>query len=127
MSLLHSFLLVVLVLLCLLLIGAILLQTGRGGGLAGLGGGAGESAFGVHTANVLQKFTGVCVFLFFLLVIILSHVQADNRDENESSVLDGSTPTTDAPQNPGEMPPPPGQIPSPTPNGAPVPPPAPNP
>lgn len=61
-----------------------LLQTGRGGGMAGLGGGASDSAFGAHTANILQKFTGVCVFLFFVMVIVLSKMLDPSSGEGSS-------------------------------------------
>jgi len=73
MSTLHIVLLLTFILVCFLLISAVLLQTGKGGGMAGLGGGGSDTAFGAHTANVLQKFTGWFVFVFFILVISLSH------------------------------------------------------
>lgn len=73
MSTLHIVLLLTFIFVCFLLISAVLLQTGKGGGMAGLGGGGSDTAFGAHTANVLQKFTGWFVFVFFILVISLSH------------------------------------------------------
>ncbi len=83
---LHTTFLVFFLLLCFLLIAAILLQTGKGGGLAGLGGGATDSAFGVRTTNVLQRFTGVCVGIFFVLVVVLAYTQRNGR--RTESVLD---------------------------------------
>ena len=86
MSILHIALLCAFVFLCFLIISSILLQTGRGGGMAGLGGGASDSAFGAHTANVLQKFTMGCVVAFFVLVIVLGRTQ---KGANEAtSVMD---------------------------------------
>jgi preprotein translocase subunit SecG len=86
MSPLHIFLLVSFALVCFLLIASVLLQTGKGGGMAGLGGGSSDSAFGAHTANVLQKFTMYCVIAFFGLVISLSHMS--KRSGDNSSVMD---------------------------------------
>jgi len=54
--------------------------------MAGLGGGASDTAFGAHTANVLQKFTMYCVAVFFILVIVLGRTQKGNSDK--SSVMD---------------------------------------
>lgn len=91
MSITYTILLCIFVLLCFLLVAAVLLQTGKGGGMAGLGGGVTDSAFGAHTANILQKFTGFCVFLFFILVILLAHnLNTNDVGENES-VFDGTT------------------------------------
>lgn len=54
--------------------------------MAGLGGGSSDSAFGAHTANVLQKFTGWFVLVFFVLVISLSHTLKDEGPTD--SVID---------------------------------------
>jgi preprotein translocase subunit SecG len=86
MSLLHISLLIVFIFVCFLLISSVLLQTGKGGGMAGLGGGSSDTAFGAHTANVLQKFTMWCVIGFFGLVITLSHMSKSGDDNN--SVMD---------------------------------------
>jgi preprotein translocase subunit SecG len=52
----------------------VLIQRGRGGGLAGAFGGAGgSSAFGTKTADVFIKATAVVGGLFFLLAIIASY------------------------------------------------------
>lgn len=60
----------VLILIALALIGLILLQRGKGGGLAAFGGGA-EQAFGTHAATLAQKATAVMSVLFLLLTIAL--------------------------------------------------------
>lgn len=86
MSPLHIFLLASFAFVCFLLIASVLLQTGKGGGMAGLGGGSSDSAFGAHTANVLQKFTMYCVIAFFALVISLSHMS--KRSADNSSIMD---------------------------------------
>lgn len=86
MSPLHIFLLVTFAFVCFLLIASVLLQTGKGGGMAGLGGGSSDTAFGAHTANVLQKFTMYCVIAFFVLVVLLSHTS--KRELSKDSVMD---------------------------------------
>lgn len=88
MSSIHIFLLCIFSINCLLLISSVLLQTGKGGGMAGLGGGVSDSAFGAHTANVLQKFTMYCVITFFVLVVVLAHTLKGDSG-SESSVMDG--------------------------------------
>jgi preprotein translocase subunit SecG len=61
-----------LVLICLALIGLILIQRGKGGGLAGVfGGGSVEQAFGTHAATMAQKATAVLGILFLVLTVAL--------------------------------------------------------
>ncbi|MFC1509852.1 preprotein translocase subunit SecG [Candidatus Omnitrophota bacterium] len=60
------------------LIAVILLQAGRGGGLAdSFGGSQMQSLFGTKSANVLTRLTTVCAILFIttclLLAVISSH------------------------------------------------------
>jgi preprotein translocase subunit SecG len=94
MTLLHISLLIVFIFICFLLISSVLLQTGKGGGMAGLGGGSSDSAFGAHTANILQKFTMWCVIAFFGLVVVLAHMTKQNDDG--ASVMDNFTPAPKA-------------------------------
>jgi protein translocase SecG subunit len=54
----------------LLMMGAILLQESKGGGLAALGGTRAESAFGA--SNPLRRLTTVLAILFFVLASVLS-------------------------------------------------------
>jgi preprotein translocase subunit SecG len=66
---LYNFLLVIHVFICLLLVLVILLQAGKGGGLASAFGGSGtsEAVFGGrHAATFLGKATNVLGVLFFL-------------------------------------------------------------
>lgn len=86
MSLIHIALLCLFVFLCFVLICSVLLQSGRSGGMAGLGGASSDTAFGAHTANVLQKFTMYCVIGFFALTVVLSKTQ--NSARNQGSVMD---------------------------------------
>src|SRR6478672_6181527 len=62
------------IVVCFLLIMLILIQKGRGGGLASAfgGGGAGNTAFGAKTGDVLTWVTSVIFGVFLLLAIILN-------------------------------------------------------
>jgi len=68
---------VVIVLLTLFLIGIILIQRGKGGGLAGaFGGVGGSSAFGTKTGDVFTKITvGVAIawILLSMLMVVLTN------------------------------------------------------
>lgn len=56
---------------CVILIGVILLQRGRGGGLAGaFGGGGGSAAFGAKTGDVFTWITVVMAAIFVLLTVV---------------------------------------------------------
>ena len=67
----------------ILMIFAILLQEGKGGGLAGLGGARAEATFGA--SNPLRRFTVVMALIFFFLAVFLNHAVTDRntlRDED---------------------------------------------
>jgi len=66
----------VLFLLCsVILVLLVLIQRGRGGGLAGaFGGPGGHSAFGTKTADVFIKVTAVTGAIFFVLAIVTALV-----------------------------------------------------
>ncbi len=57
----------------LLLILVVLVQRGRGTGLAGAFGGAGSSAFGAKTGDVLTWITCSLAAVFFLLAVVANH------------------------------------------------------
>jgi len=65
------------VLAALLMIGAVLLQEGKGGGLSALGGTPAESAFGA--SNPIRRMTVVLSIVFFLLAGFLSYVSSRSR------------------------------------------------
>ncbi|MFW6155665.1 MAG: preprotein translocase subunit SecG, partial [Planctomycetota bacterium] len=65
------FLAILFILICILLIGVVLLQKGRGGGLSGaFGGVGGHSAFGSRTGDMFTWITVVLVALFLLVTTI---------------------------------------------------------
>jgi preprotein translocase subunit SecG len=59
---------------CLVLLGVILLQQGKGGDIASaFGGGSSQTAFGARSgATVLSRVTTICAVLFMLGAIMLS-------------------------------------------------------
>ena len=71
---------IVTVLLTVFLIGIILIQRGKGGGLAGaFGGMGGSSAFGTKTGDVFTKIT-VGVAISWILLMMLMVVLTNRRD-----------------------------------------------
>jgi preprotein translocase subunit SecG len=79
-----NFVLYTLIILCsIFLICLVLIQRGRGGGLAGAFGGAGgSSAFGTRAGDVFTRITivaaSIWIALNMLLVILANRTQADN-------------------------------------------------
>ena len=72
MGIVSSLLIFVLILTTLSLIGLILIQRGKGGGLAGaFGGGGVEQAFGTRAATLAQKATAVLGAIYLILSIAL--------------------------------------------------------
>ena len=79
----------IIVLLTLFLIGIILIQRGKGGGLAGaFGGVGGSSAFGTKTGDIFTKIT-VGVAIAWILLSMLMVVLTNRR--NVSAFDDGSS------------------------------------
>src|SRR5437660_4107604 len=101
------------VIVSLFLILLILIQKGRGGGLASAFGGAGgNTAFGSKTGDVLTWATSI-VFGVFLLLAVLLNVVGDHYDRQRRALPGGAPITTNAPASPAspmdQQPPPPGQ------------------
>ena len=98
----YKILLVLLILDALVLTGAVLMQSGKGGGMAASFGGASSSdaLFGTRQAgNLLTKASWWCGGLFIGISFILQ--MAANRGRVPTSVLDKSfTPTKTAPAQP---------------------------
>ena len=74
---LYGIVLTIHVFVCLVLIAVILLQAGRGGGLADtFGGGAAQSIFGTRGAVYLTRATTVCATVFMLTSLTLAVLSA---------------------------------------------------
>lgn len=74
---LYGFILVVHLFVCLVLIAVILLQAGRGGGMAdSFGGGAAQSILGSRGTQYLTRATSVCATLFMLTSLSLAYLSA---------------------------------------------------
>ena len=61
-----------LILFCVVLIGSVLMQAGRGGGLAAIGGLSDQTALGTQTSTVLSKFTYLMGASFIFTTILLT-------------------------------------------------------
>jgi len=90
-----GFLNVVIVILTVFLIGIILIQRGKGGGLAGaFGGMGGSSAFGTRTGDVFTKITvGVAIawiLLSMLMVVLTNRRQSSAWTDAGTSVAKDS-------------------------------------
>lgn len=73
-----AFLVTLLIIDGLILIGAVLLQAGKGGGLAAVGGGAGTDTFigGRQAATLLTRTTWVTAGIFLFLSLVLAIVSS---------------------------------------------------
>ena len=70
------------VIVCLFLIMLVLIQKGRGGGLASaFGGMGGNTAFGSKTGDVLTWATSIVFGIFLLLAIILNLIANHKQDQ----------------------------------------------
>ena len=91
---LHGLILTVHILACFVLIAVILLQAGRGGGLADTGGGA-QSILGTRGAAFLTKATTAFAILFMLTSLTLAFLSA----RQGHSLMETQSPPAPAKQN----------------------------
>ena len=126
MSLGQWILLIAILVSCVLLILVILVQRGRGEGLAGAFGGGGSSAFGAKTGDVFTAITVAFACVFFLLNVFGNYILRVEEDGSTSAVQRAPTPgpPVSPPPTPVPVAPPPGgapasgtvrQLPAPTP------------
>ncbi|AMV40312.1 preprotein translocase subunit SecG [Planctomyces sp. SH-PL62] len=98
-----------LVLLSLFLICLVLIQRGKGGGLAGAFGGAGgSSAFGTKAGDTFTRITivtaSIWILMTMLLVILTSNQQGSSIfDDAPTSLTRDLTPKTDVPPVPSPV------------------------
>ena len=92
----YTLLIIIHVIVCLLMIGAILLQSGKGAEIGAAFGGSSQTVFGSRgPANFLSKFTVITAFVFMLTSLSLA-ILAKERNFS-STVIDlnkKSSPTT---------------------------------
>lgn len=83
---------------CLLLIGLVLIQKGRGGGLSSSfgGGSGGHTAFGSKTGDVLTWATSILFALFIVLAVGLN-LLANRIHANQTGQTPNSAPATTQP------------------------------
>lgn len=82
MEIIRTILLAFEVIVCLLLIGIILIQRSKGGGLGvAFGGGGGAELFGSRTGNVLTKGTIILALAFFVNTVILAMLSSNRASE----------------------------------------------
>ncbi len=85
----QTFLSIVYILVCLFLIGVVLLQSGRGGGMGAAfgGGGSTNSVFGgAGAGNLLTRVTAVCAALFMILSATLAYLSSSSEQALERAV-----------------------------------------
>ena len=82
------FLYVLVAILSLLVIGIILIQPSKSGGMGAAFGGIGESVFGAQAGSHLTKATVIMTGVFFLLALILASLIGHGyRDDNSASAV----------------------------------------
>ena len=87
-----------LVLVCFILVGAVLIQQGKGGGLVGaLGGMSGDTMFGT-TATPVKKFTAAVAIIFLVGVLVLGMTEREAiKQRAAAAASDSSMPVPEAP------------------------------
>ena len=85
--------------LCVFLILLILIQRGKGGGLAGAFGGAGgQSAFGTKAGDTFMRITIVVSIVWFLLCLVTSfYMSSGSRHESGLGLGSGASTSTTMP------------------------------
>ena len=101
------FLYTLFVLVCILLVVSILLQSGKGGGLAGTFGGSSQYLGGRGAATILTRATTTLAVTFMLMAILLSTLgtrQAGLPDQSEVQRQMQQVAPVELPQIPSESP-----------------------
>jgi preprotein translocase subunit SecG len=105
-----TFLVIMFILTCFLMIVVILLQAGKGRGLAGTFGGIGSSAVfgGRGAATFLSKSTTILAVLYMILCLIIGYFYKQQSEVKRESIIQKQTaeqpslPATDVPVAPIE-------------------------
>jgi preprotein translocase subunit SecG len=85
----YTFLLIIFILVCFALVVVILLQAGKGQGLAGTFGGPGAGAVfgGRGAATFLSKATGILATLFLSLCLLIGYVYRSQNEVQRDSLI----------------------------------------
>lgn len=94
---LYGLILAIHILVCMVLIAVILLQAGRGGGVADTFGGATQSMFGTRGAAYLTRATTFCAIVFMCTSLTLAFLSARSGRSLMENVRPKPVPTTPAP------------------------------
>ena len=103
MNLFYGFLMGIHILASFVLIIVVLLQAGKGGGMAGLFGGGAESLFGGQgTGKPMAIATGICASLFIITCLSLSFLSRSTqiRSVTNTGLPQQQMPATPTPQTP---------------------------
>lgn len=105
----HAFILAIHMVACLMLIGLILIQHGKGAdaGAAAFGGGGGASAslFGSQgSASFLSRASAILATVFFITSLTLAYFSVDRPDKVESVTQSVPAVPETAPQTPADLP-----------------------
>jgi protein translocase SecG subunit len=88
---------------CIVLIGCILLQAGKGGGLAAIGGLADESAMGSQPGGVLAKITYLVGAVFIVSTLLLTKLTLHSLQGTDTLRSEMTTSLQEAAQDPSEL------------------------
>ncbi len=111
---------VLFLIVCVFMILVVLIQKGRGGGLASAFGGAGgNTAFGSKTGDVLTWATSIIFGVFLILAVALNLLANKRNDQAEAGTL-VSTPAVQQPTTPEPTMPTPAPAPQATPSTRPA-------
>ncbi len=69
---------------CIVLIGCVLLQSGKGGGLAAIGGLADQSAMGTQTGGILARITYLVAAIFIVVTLFLTKLTLNSMHGTDS-------------------------------------------
>ena len=97
MNIIIPLLYIITILSAILLVGVVLLQKGKDGGMVAMGGGMGEALFGAQVGNFLVRSTIVLgsVFLLSVLVISVLKNKYDPGDSQMQSSSESAIPTSE--------------------------------
>lgn len=103
----YLLLLIVHIMVSILLIGAVLIQSGKGSSLANIFGGGGmETVFGAETPTILNKITATLAIVFMVTCLLLATLpgRLTQRSILQEEVRKEAKPPVSAPSQPAPVP-----------------------